>query len=199
MNAKILLIDNYDSFTYNLVQAFRVIGAEVIVRRNDAIDVEEAHTLEPTHLVVSPGPGTPDRAGVSMTMIEAMLGRIPILGVCLGHQALGQVLGGQVGRAPRPTHGKASRVFHDNRTLYVGLPNPFEAGRNHSLRVEEEGLGPDVEISSYGAEGDIFGIRHRTFAAEGVQFHPESVLTPSGDRLLRNFLDLEETDERGTA
>ncbi|MEW6072412.1 MAG: aminodeoxychorismate/anthranilate synthase component II [Planctomycetota bacterium] len=196
MSARILLVDNYDSFTYNLVQAFRVLGAEVLVRRNDEIDVAGAHRLAPTHLVVSPGPGTPDRAGISMAMIEAMLGKVPILGVCLGHQALARVLGGRVGRAPRPTHGKASRVFHDNRTVYVGMPNPFPAGRYHSLRVEEQGLGPGTEISSYGAEGDIFGIRHRIFAAEGVQFHPESVLTPNGDRLLKNFLDLEE-EQRG--
>ncbi len=192
MNKKILLIDNYDSFTYNLVQAFRVLGAEVLVHRNDELDVEAARALEPTHLVISPGPGTPERAGVSMAMIEAMLGRIPVLGVCLGHQALACVLGGRVVRAPHPTHGKASRIFHDNRTLYVGLPNPFEAGRYHSLCIEEDGLGADAEVSSYGAEGEVFGIRHRTLFAEGVQFHPESVLTPNGDRLLRNFLDAEE-------
>ena len=191
MNTEILLIDNYDSFTYNLVQAFRVLGATVDVRRNDEITVEEALALHPSHLVVSPGPGTPERAGVSMKVIEAMLGRVPILGVCLGHQALAAVLGARVVRAPRPTHGKASRVFHDNRSIYVGMPNPFEAGRYHSLCVEEEGLGSDLEISSYGAEGDVFGIRHRTLPAEGVQFHPESVLTPHGDRLLRNFLELE--------
>ncbi len=190
---KILLIDNYDSFTFNLVQAFRVLGAEVIVRRNDEIEVARALGLGATHLVVSPGPSTPDRAGVSKAMIEALLGRVPILGVCLGHQALAEVLGGRVERAPRPTHGKASRVYHDNQALFLGLPNPFEAGRYHSLRVAEEGLGQEVEISAYGAEGDVFGIRHRRFKAEGVQFHPESVLTPGGDRLLANFLELEET------
>ena len=190
---KLLLIDNYDSFTFNLVQAFRVLGAEVIVRRNDEIEVAEALTLGATHLVISPGPSTPERAGVSKAMIEAMLGRIPILGVCLGHQALAQVLGGKVERAPRPMHGKASRVYHDNQSLYLGLPNPFEAGRYHSLRVAEEGLGGDTEISAYGAEGDVFGIRHRRFRAEGVQFHPESVLTPHGDRLLKNFLEQEES------
>jgi len=191
MGARILLIDNYDSFTYNLVQAFRVLGAEVDVFRNDELEVAAAQDLAPTHLVVSPGPGTPERAGVSMAMIETFLGRVPILGVCLGHQALATVLGGKVKRSPHPTHGKASRVFHDNRTLYQGLPNPFEAGRYHSLCVEEEGLGAAAEISSYGAEGEVFGIRHRSLCAEGVQFHPESVLTPNGDRLLQNFLDLE--------
>lgn len=191
MNTRVLLVDNYDSFTYNLAQAFQVLGAEVVVRRNDEIDVERARDLAPTHLVVSPGPGRPEGAGVSMAMIEALLGRVPILGVCLGHQALAAVLGGRVDRSPRLMHGKCSPVYHDNRQLYQGLPNPFEAGRYHSLVVAEGGLPDELEVTAYTSEGEIMGVRHRVHPACGVQFHPESVLTPEGDAVLRNFLDLE--------
>ncbi|RMG49283.1 MAG: aminodeoxychorismate/anthranilate synthase component II [Acidobacteria bacterium] len=192
-----LLIDNYDSFTYNLVQALLVLGARVTVRRNDAIDVEGALALDPTHVVISPGPGRPEHAGVTPAVIEAFLGRRPLLGVCLGHQALAHVLGGRITRAQRLMHGKASPVYHDGRTLYQGLPNPFEAGRYHSLAVREEDLPADLAVTAYTSDGEVMGVRHKTFPAEGVQFHPESVLTPEGDRLLRNFLDLEPAEGSG--
>lgn len=188
---RVLLIDNYDSFTYNLVQAFEVLRAEVTVVRNDALTVAEALALEPTHLVVSPGPGRPEEAGVSMAVIEAMLDSRPVLGVCLGHQALATVCGARVQSARALMHGKASTIYHDSRTLYEGLPNPMQAGRYHSLAVPEESLPPDLCVSAYTSEGEIMGLRHRSLRAEGVQFHPESVLTPEGDRLLRNFLDLD--------
>jgi anthranilate synthase/aminodeoxychorismate synthase-like glutamine amidotransferase len=187
----VLVIDNFDSFTYNLVQALAVLGAEVEVRRNDAVSVDGALVLAPTHLVVSPGPGRPEEAGVSIAVIAAMLPRIPVLGVCLGHQALATALGGRVGQAAQLVHGKASPVYHDGRTLYQGLPNPFQAGRYHSLAVSEEGLPAVLAVTSYTSDGEIMGVRHRALPAEGVQFHPESVLTPEGDRLLRNFLDLD--------
>ena len=189
--ARVLLIDNYDSFTYNLAQTLATFGAEVIVRLNDAITVSAALDLGPTHLVISPGPGRPEGAGVSMHMIEAMLGRIPILGVCLGHQALGALLGGKVVPAKSLIHGKASPIHHDGRTLFDGLPNPFPAGRYHSLAVSDEGVPGDLSVSAYTSDGEIMGLRHKRHPVEGVQFHPESVLTPDGARLLRNFLDLE--------
>jgi len=187
----ILLIDNYDSFTYNLVQALAVLLADVAVRRNDEITVTEALSLEPTHLVVSPGPGRPEDAGVSMRLIDAMMGDVPVLGVCLGHQALAAVCGASVEAARTLMHGKASTVYHDSRTLYEGLPNPMQAGRYHSLAVTEESLPDELAVSAYTSDGEIMGVRHRTLRAEGVQFHPESILTPEGDRLLRNFLDLD--------
>jgi anthranilate synthase/aminodeoxychorismate synthase-like glutamine amidotransferase len=190
VNARVLLIDNYDSFTYNLVQAFGSLGAEVVVRRNDAIAAGDVAALGPTHLVVSPGPGRPADAGVSVALLRAFLGRLPLLGVCLGHQALAEALGARVERAERLVHGKASPVYHDGRTLYEGLPNPFAAGRYHSLAVREESLPAELAVAAYTSDGEIMGLRHRTLAAEGVQFHPESVLTPEGQRLLRNFLDL---------
>jgi para-aminobenzoate synthetase component II len=190
MNARVLLIDNYDSFTYNLVQALRILGATVDVRRNDEVTVAEAQDCAPTHLVVSPGPGRPEEAGRSLAILGAMLPSVPVLGVCLGHQALGALLGGRVVRAKQLMHGKASPVYHDGRTLYEGLPNPFAAGRYHSLAVAEEGLPESVVVSAYTSEGEIMGLRHRELPVEGVQFHPESVLTPEGSRLLRNFLDL---------
>jgi anthranilate synthase/aminodeoxychorismate synthase-like glutamine amidotransferase len=189
---RVLLIDNYDSFTYNVVQALRILGAEVIVRTNDSVTVPEAIRLEPSHLVVSPGPGRPEDAGVSVEMIGAMLDTLPILGVCLGHQAIAAALGGEVARAPELRHGKASPVYHDSRTLYAGLPNPFEAGRYHSLAVPESSLSPDLEVSAFTSQGVVMGIRHRSLPVEGVQFHPESLLTPDGDLLLRNFLDMGE-------
>jgi anthranilate synthase/aminodeoxychorismate synthase-like glutamine amidotransferase len=187
----VLLIDNYDSFTYNLVQALAVLLADVTVRRNDEITVAEARSLEPTHLVVSPGPGRPEDAGVSMPLIDEMMGEVPVLGVCLGHQALAAVCGASVEAARTLMHGKASTVYHDSRTLYEGLPNPMQAGRYHSLAVTEESLPDELAVSAYTSDGEIMGIRHRTLRAEGVQFHPESILTPEGDRLLRNFLDLD--------
>jgi anthranilate synthase/aminodeoxychorismate synthase-like glutamine amidotransferase len=191
MSAHVLLIDNYDSFSYNLVQALAILGARVTVRRNDEVTVAEAIAMAPSHLVVSPGPGRPEDAGVSISMISSFLTRVPVLGVCLGHQAIGAVLGGTVGPAPQLTHGKASAIYHDNRTLYQGLPNPFLGGRYHSLAVSEEGLPDELSVTAYTSEGEVMGIRHRSLPVEGVQFHPESILTPEGERLLRNFLDLE--------
>jgi len=185
---RLLLIDNYDSFTYNLVQAFLVLGAEVLVYRNDRITIEEALALAPTHLCVSPGPGTPADAGVSMRMIEGFAGRVPIFGVCLGHQALVEVFGGRIGRATRLMHGKTSPVLHDGRGLFEGLPNPFEAGRYHSLIAKRGQIPAELEITAWTAEGEIMGVRHRTLPIEGVQFHPESILTPDGPRLLARFL-----------
>ncbi len=196
MRTHVLVVDNYDSFTYNLVQALAALGAEVTVRRNDAVTVDEAEALAPTHLLISPGPGRPEDAGISMAMIGAFLDRVPVLGVCLGHQALGALLGGKIVAAKTLMHGKSSPVYHDGRTLFEGLPNPFPAGRYHSLAVAEEGLPEALAVSAYTSEGEIMGLRHRRHPVEGVQFHPESVLTPEGNRLLRNFLDLA---PRGTA
>ena len=191
MKPRLLLVDNYDSFTYNLVQAFLVLGADVRVHRNDAITVAEATALEPTHLCISPGPGTPQDAGVSMEMIRAFAGRIPVFGVCLGHQSIVEVFGGKVVRAGRLMHGKVSPVLHDGRGVFAGLATPMQAGRYHSL-IAEPGTLPDVlEVSARTAEGEIMGVRHRELAVEGVQFHPESVLTPEGPRLMGNFLALE--------
>jgi anthranilate synthase/aminodeoxychorismate synthase-like glutamine amidotransferase len=187
----VLIIDNYDSFTYNLVQALMTLDAEVTVRTNDQVTVEQALSLEPTHLMVSPGPGRPEDAGISMAVIEAFSTRTPILGVCLGHQAIGAVFGSVIEQAARLLHGKSSPVYHDRRSIFQGLTNPFPAGRYHSLAIAEVGLGPDLMISAYTSEGEIMGVRHRELPIEGVQFHPESILTPTGDRLLQNFLDLE--------
>ncbi len=189
MKPRLLLIDNYDSFTYNLVQAFLVLGADVHVYRNDAITPDAARQLGPTHLCISPGPGTPYDAGVSMDMIRAFAGRIPVLGVCLGHQSIVEVFGGKVVRAGRLMHGKTSMVEHDGRTLFAGLPNPSEVGRYHSLIAAPETLPPDLEVSARTAEGEIMGVRHRRLMVEGVQFHPESILTPEGPRLMQNFLE----------
>ena len=188
MNARLLLIDNYDSFTYNLVQAFLMLGAKVDVHRNDCITVEEARALKPTHLCVSPGPGTPAEAGVSVPMIRAFAGKLPILGVCLGHQALVEACNGRVVRAGRLMHGKASSVLHDRRGLFEELPSPLDAGRYHSLIAERESLPAELEVTAWTAEGEVMGIRHQTLPMEGVQFHPESVLTPLGPQMLANFL-----------
>jgi anthranilate synthase/aminodeoxychorismate synthase-like glutamine amidotransferase len=185
---RILLIDNYDSFTYNLVQAFLVLGAEVDVHRNDAIGVEQALEQDHTHLVISPGPGTPRDAGVSMRMIQAFAGRIPIFGVCLGHQSLVEVFGGRVVRAARLMHGKVSPVQHDGRGVFEGLPQNFSAGRYHSLIAEPASMPAALEVTARTAEGEIMGVRHRSLPIEGVQFHPESVLTPEGPLLMGNFL-----------
>ena len=189
MKPRLLLIDNYDSFTYNLVQAFLVLGADVRVVRNDQITTDEALRLEPTHLCISPGPGTPHDAGVSMKMIETFAERIPVLGVCLGHQSLVEVFGGKVVRAGRLMHGKTSLVHHDGRGVFAGLENPFQAGRYHSLIAEPESLPGVLEVSAKTPEGEIMGVRHRAWPIEGVQFHPESILTPEGPKLMRNFLE----------
>jgi anthranilate synthase/aminodeoxychorismate synthase-like glutamine amidotransferase len=188
MQPKILLIDNYDSFTYNLVQAFLVLGAKVDVHRNDALSVEQALSQDHTHLVISPGPGTPRGAGVSMRMIEAFAGRIPIFGVCLGHQSLVEVFGGKVVRAGRLMHGKVSKVRHDGKGVFKGLEQDFDAGRYHSLIAEPESLPPVLEVTASTSSGEIMGVRHRSLPIEGVQFHPESVLTPDGPALMSNFL-----------
>jgi anthranilate synthase/aminodeoxychorismate synthase-like glutamine amidotransferase len=185
---KILLIDNYDSFTYNLVQAFLVLGAEVDVHRNDAISVDAALSEGHTHLVISPGPGRPQDAGVSMPMIEAFAGRIPIFGVCLGHQSLVEVFGGRVVRAKRLMHGKVSPVRHDGKGVFSGMAQDFQAGRYHSLIAEPESLSAALEVTALTAEGEIMGVRHRSLPIEGVQFHPESVLTPEGPVIMGNFL-----------
>jgi len=186
--ARILLIDNYDSFTYNLVQAFLMLGAEVDVHRNDEISVEDALRQGHSHLVISPGPGTPRDAGVSMRMIEAFAGRIPIFGVCLGHQALVEVFGGRVVRAARLMHGKVSPVQHDGRGVFSGMAQNFQAGRYHSLIAEPSSMPQVLEVTARTDQGEIMGVRHRTLPIEGVQFHPESVLTPEGPVLMGNFL-----------
>jgi anthranilate synthase/aminodeoxychorismate synthase-like glutamine amidotransferase len=185
---RMLLIDNYDSFTYNLVQAFAAMGAKVMVYRNDAIAVDEALALAPTHLVISPGPGRPDDAGVSLAMIGAFAGQAPILGVCLGHQSLVQHFGGEIVRADRLMHGKTSLARHDGKTIFDGLSQPVEVGRYHSLCAEHDSLPDVLEVTAHTERGEIMGVRHRTLPIEGVQFHPESVLTPEGDRLMANFL-----------
>jgi len=187
-HVRMLLIDNYDSFTYNLVQAFAAMGATVMVYRNDAITVEEGLAQEPTHLVISPGPGRPENAGVSLAMIEAFAGRVPILGVCLGHQSIVQQHGGKIVRADRLMHGKTSMVTHDGESIFAGLSNPFEVGRYHSLCAEKETLPSDFAVTAQTDRGEIMGVRHRTMQIEGVQFHPESVLTPEGDELMANFM-----------
>jgi anthranilate synthase/aminodeoxychorismate synthase-like glutamine amidotransferase len=192
-----LVVDNYDSFTFNLVQALACLGAEVTVRRNDEVSVEGALELGATHVVVSPGPGRPEDAGVSVPLIAAAAERLPVLGVCLGHQAMASAFGGHVTGATCLMHGKASPVYHDGRGVYEGLPNPFPAGRYHSLAVVEESLPDSFRISSYTSDGEIMGIRHRELPMEGVQFHPESILTPEGNRLLRNFLQTS-SPRRGT-
>jgi anthranilate synthase/aminodeoxychorismate synthase-like glutamine amidotransferase len=185
---RLLLIDNYDSFTYNLVQAFLALGAEVLVHRNDALSVQQALQLAPTHLCISPGPGTPYDAGVSMDMIRAFAGVVPVLGVCLGHQSITEVFGGKVVRAGRLMHGKTSMVTHDGQGLFAGLPDPCEVGRYHSLIAQPESLPPELVVTARTAEGEIMGLRHRELTVEGVQFHPESVLTPHGPTLMANFL-----------
>lgn len=187
-DARILLIDNYDSFTYNLVQAFAAQGARVLVYRNDEIDEEGAQELAPTHLVVSPGPGRPEDAGVSLRMIDLFAEKLPMLGVCLGHQCLVSHFGGEIVQAERLMHGKTSMVKHDDRTVFQGLSQPFEAGRYHSLCASHDSLPDMLELTAQTDRGEIMGVRHRELPLEGVQFHPESVLTPEGDKLMNNFL-----------
>lgn len=188
----VFVLDNYDSFTYNLVQYLGELGAEVEVRRNDQVTIEEIEAMQPHRIVISPGPCTPQDAGVSIDLIRYFAGRVPILGVCLGHQAIGAAFGGQIVRAPHLMHGKTSAVQHDNRTIFRGLPSPMTATRYHSLIVEEKNLPEELEISAWTTEKDglrtIMGLRHRKFAIEGVQFHPESVLTDEGKKLVGNFL-----------
>jgi anthranilate synthase/aminodeoxychorismate synthase-like glutamine amidotransferase len=186
----LLVIDNYDSFTYNLVQYLGELGQELRVVRNDAMSVEEIVALKPERIVISPGPCTPKEAGISVETIKRLAGSIPILGVCLGHQSIGEAFGGEVVRADRLMHGKTSMIRHDQRTVFRNLPNPFEATRYHSLIVRRETLPSCLEISAETAEGEIMGLRHRTYPIEGVQFHPESILTRPGKDLLRNFLSL---------
>jgi anthranilate synthase/aminodeoxychorismate synthase-like glutamine amidotransferase len=188
VSERLLLIDNYDSFTYNLVQGFMVLGAEVIVHRNDALTVEQARALAPTHLCISPGPGTPQHAGVSIEMIRAFTGSIPVFGVCLGHQAITEAFGGRVVRASRLMHGKTSPIEHDGRGVFTGVPSPCEVGRYHSLIAAPESLPAELVVTARTAEGEIMGLRHTELNVEGVQFHPESVLTPQGPAMMKNFL-----------
>ncbi|MDK2888903.1 anthranilate synthase component 2 [Desulfofundulus australicus DSM 11792] len=185
---RLLMIDNYDSFTYNLVQYFGELGIPVEVRRNDRVTLEEIRGMNPTHVVISPGPGVPGRAGISLELVRDLAGKIPVLGVCLGHQTIGQAFGGRVIRAERLMHGKTSAVYHDGRTIFKGLPSPFRATRYHSLLVDGSCLPPCLEVSAWTSEGEIMGLRHREFTVEGVQFHPESILTEYGRDLLANFL-----------
>ncbi len=186
----LLLLDNYDSFTYNLAQYLGELGQELVVCRNDQTTVEEIEQLKPGRIVISPGPCTPREAGISVELIRRFAGRVPILGVCLGHQAIGYAFRGRVVRAPLIMHGKTSEIFHDGRTIFRGLPQKFVATRYHSLIVERKSLPGELEISAETLDGTIMGIRHRKFAVEGVQFHPESVLTEVGKKILQNFLRL---------
>ena len=185
---RMLLIDNYDSFTYNVVQAFAALGADVSVHRNDAITVAAALELDPTHLVISPGPGRPEDAGISLAMIAAFAERVPVLGICLGHQSLVHHFGGEIVRAERLMHGKTSLAKHDGKTIFEGLPQPLEVGRYHSLCALRESLPDVLELTAETDRGEIMGVRHKTLPLEGVQFHPESVLTPDGRQLMANFL-----------
>ncbi len=188
MGTRVLVIDNYDSFVYNLVQELGELGAEPVVHRNDAIDIEGIRAASPDAILISPGPGRPESAGISMAVVAELAGEYPILGVCLGHQAIGQVYGGKVVAAPTLMHGKTSSVHHDGKGIFAGLPDPFVATRYHSL-VVEPGSVPDVlEVTAATPDGVVMGLRHRTLPVEGVQFHPESILTPSGPGLLSNFL-----------
>jgi len=186
----LLMIDNYDSFTYNLVQYLGELGEEIIVFRNDKITIQEIKRLKPEKIVISPGPGVPGKAGISLETVRSFAGKIPILGVCLGHQAIGEAFGGRVIRASRLMHGKTSLICHDGKTLYQRLPNPFEATRYHSLLVEWKNLPDCLEVSAWTEEKEIMGIRHKQYQIEGIQFHPESILTREGKKLLKNFLNL---------
>ncbi len=190
----ILLIDNYDSFTFNLVQYLGELGETCLVYRNDQINLSTICKIKPKYLVVSPGPCTPQEAGISEKAILQMAGQIPVLGVCLGHQCIGSAFGGKIIRAKRLMHGKSSLIYHDGKTLYRGLPNPFPAIRYHSLLVERESLPECLEMAAETEEGEIMGVRHKVFPIEGVQFHPESIMTPGGKILLKNFLAIEENN-----
>ncbi|MDI6893665.1 MAG: aminodeoxychorismate/anthranilate synthase component II [Bacillota bacterium] len=184
----VVILDNYDSFTYNLVQYLAELGAEVTVYRNDAVDVQTLAGMRPEAVVISPGPGRPEEAGISIALVRALGARVPLLGVCLGHQAVAVAYGGKVCRAPEPVHGKVSAIWHRGDGLYTGLPVPFEAARYHSLIVDRSGLPPDLEVTAWTQDGLVMGIRHRLYPVEGVQFHPESVLTGPGKTILANFL-----------
>ncbi len=186
----LLVIDNFDSFSYNLVQYLGELGAKMHVARSREITIGEIERMQPEKILISPGPGTPDEAGISLDVIKTFGGRVPVLGVCLGHQAIGQVFGGRVVRAPRPVHGKPEKVFHDGRTIFQNMDDGFSAGRYHSLIVEEASLPACLEISARTSDGIIMGLRHRQLNIEGVQFHPESILTEGGKLLLANFLNL---------
>ena len=186
----VFVLDNYDSFTFNLVQYMGELGADVVVRRNDELTPEEVEALHPDRIVLSPGPCTPQEAGISIDLIRHMAGKVPILGVCLGHQAIGAAFGGNVIRAPKLMHGKTSDVQHDGKTIFSGISTPMTCTRYHSLIVEEKSLPRDLEVSARTADGTIMGLRHRRFPVEGVQFHPESVLTSDGKRLVQNFLEM---------
>ena len=185
---RILLIDNYDSFTYNLVQAFQVENAEVLVYRNDEIDIQSISDINPTHIVISPGPGNPKNAGISIKVIESFYQTHPILGVCLGHQCLVEFFGGKIIRAEKLMHGKTSQIEHDNQTIFKNMSQPFTAGRYHSLSADKSSMPHQLQVSAKTEEGEIMGVRHEFFPIEGVQFHPESILTPEGPRLVHNFL-----------
>jgi anthranilate synthase component 2 len=189
----IALIDNYDSFTYNLAQYLGELGAEVRVFRNDEISVDQVAALAPSHVVISPGPGTPDDAGITLGLIARLAGSVPVLGVCLGHQAIGQAFGGKVVRAGRVMHGKVSRIRHDGGGVFIGVPDEFVATRYHSLVVERESLPACLGVTAQSEDGEIMGLRHRSLALEGVQFHPEALLTEHGHRMLQNFLEGNET------
>lgn len=186
----ILLIDNYDSFTYNLVQYLGELGAEVVVKRNDEISCDDITQMQPERIVISPGPCTPDEAGISVDVIKTFYKKLPILGVCLGHQSLAQAFGGEIVKASEIRHGKTSPVHHDGQTLYKNLPNPFEATRYHSLIVKKESCPEVLQVSAWTEDGTIMGLRHKDYPIEGVQFHPESILTIEGKNLLQNFLEL---------
>lgn len=186
----IFVLDNYDSFTYNLVQYMGEMGAEMTIRRNDELSVDEVEALAPERILLSPGPCTPQEAGISIALVQRFAGKVPILGVCLGHQAIGAAFGGEVVRAPRLMHGKTSEVEHDGKTVFTGIASPMTCTRYHSLIVSEKNLPAELEVSARTADGTIMGLRHRNYPVEGVQFHPESVLTDDGKRLIRNFLEL---------
>jgi len=185
----IVIIDNYDSFTYNIVQTLGGLGAEMKIFRNDQVDVDQIAALQPDRLLISPGPCTPGQAGISIEAITRLAGKIPVLGVCLGHQSVGEAFGGKTVRAPRLMHGKTSPIFHDGKGVFTGLPSPFDAMRYHSLVIDRESLPDCLEVTAWTDQDELMGVRHKTLAVEGVQFHPESIMTPDGVQLLKNFID----------
>jgi anthranilate synthase/aminodeoxychorismate synthase-like glutamine amidotransferase len=187
----LLMIDNYDSFTYNLVQYLGELGEEILVKRNDAITLDEVEKIKPERIVISPGPRTPKEAGISVELIKKFAGKIPIFGVCLGHQSIGAAFGAEIVRAEKLMHGKTSMIHHDDQTIFHNVANPFVATRYHSLIIKKDTLSKDFEISAWSDDGNIMGIRHRVYALEGVQFHPESILTDAGKKILRNFIKRE--------
>lgn len=191
MSARILMIDNYDSFTFNLVQGFRGLGAQVMVHRNDQLSLDEAQQMPKTHVVISPGPGNPDSAGISVELIRATAGSVPVLGVCLGHQSIVAAFGGTIERASRQMHGKTSTIEHDGKGVFASIESPFVVGRYHSLTAVDSSLPDELYVTSRTDQNEIMGVRHREYAIEGVQFHPESVLTPEGLTLMNNFLSQE--------